>query len=46
MGSVDPLNVLKLLEDDYKQFFRLGDQPSEADKQLKKLVKGIIAFDE
>ncbi|GAU92015.1 hypothetical protein RvY_04165 [Ramazzottius varieornatus] len=40
MDSVNPLNVL---EDDYKQFFQLDDQPSEADKQLKTLVKGIIA---
>ncbi|GAV06818.1 hypothetical protein RvY_16741 [Ramazzottius varieornatus] len=39
MDSVNPLNLLKLLEDDYKQFFQLDDQPSEADKQLKTLVK-------
>ncbi|GAV03132.1 hypothetical protein RvY_13607 [Ramazzottius varieornatus] len=38
MDSVNLLNVLKLLEDDYKQFFQLGDQPSEADKQLKPLI--------
>ncbi|GAV02028.1 hypothetical protein RvY_12642 [Ramazzottius varieornatus] len=43
MDSDNPLNVLKLLEDDYKQFFQLDDQPSGADKQLKTLVKGIIA---
>ncbi|GAU93450.1 hypothetical protein RvY_05389 [Ramazzottius varieornatus] len=43
MYSVNPLNVLKLLEDAYKQFFQLGDQLSEADKQPKTLVKGIIA---
>ncbi|GAU91133.1 hypothetical protein RvY_03448 [Ramazzottius varieornatus] len=43
MDSVNPLNVRKPLEDDYKQFFQLDDQPSEADKQLKTLVKGLIA---
>ncbi|GAU97834.1 hypothetical protein RvY_09064 [Ramazzottius varieornatus] len=45
MDSVNPMNVLKLLEEDYKQLFQLDGQPSEADKQLKELVKGIT-FDE
>ncbi|GAU88553.1 hypothetical protein RvY_01234 [Ramazzottius varieornatus] len=39
MDSVNPMNVLKLLEEDYKQLFQLDGQPSEADKQLKELVK-------
>ncbi|GAU99473.1 hypothetical protein RvY_10473 [Ramazzottius varieornatus] len=43
MDSVNPLNVLKPLQDDYKQFFQLDDPPSEADTQLKTLVKAIIA---
>ncbi|GAU90948.1 hypothetical protein RvY_03295 [Ramazzottius varieornatus] len=42
MDSVNPMNVLKLLEEDYKQLFQLDGQPSEADKQLKELVKEFM----
>ncbi|GAU90491.1 hypothetical protein RvY_02898 [Ramazzottius varieornatus] len=42
MDSVNPMNVLKLLKEDYKQLFQLDGQPSEADKQLKELVKEFM----
>ncbi|GAU91459.1 hypothetical protein RvY_03707 [Ramazzottius varieornatus] len=42
MNSVNPMNVMKLLEEDYKQLFQLDGQPSEADKQLKELVKEFM----
>ncbi|GAU94027.1 hypothetical protein RvY_05875 [Ramazzottius varieornatus] len=42
MDSVNPMNVLKLLEEDYKQLFQLDGQPSEADKQLEELVKEFM----
>ncbi|GAU90694.1 hypothetical protein RvY_03074 [Ramazzottius varieornatus] len=42
MDAVNPMNVLKLLEVDYRQTFQLDDAPSEADKLLKKVLKGLI----
>ncbi|GAU90516.1 LOW QUALITY PROTEIN: hypothetical protein RvY_02922 [Ramazzottius varieornatus] len=42
MDSVNPMNVLKLLEEDYKQLCQLDGQPREADKQLKELVKEFM----
>ncbi|GAV10027.1 hypothetical protein RvY_19517, partial [Ramazzottius varieornatus] len=44
MDSVNPMNVLKLLEEEYKQLFQLDGQLSEADKQLKELVKEFMDF--
>ncbi|GAU94117.1 hypothetical protein RvY_05946 [Ramazzottius varieornatus] len=40
MYSINPLNVLKLLEEEYKLRYQPDDAPSEADKQLKDLIKG------
>ncbi|GAU97302.1 hypothetical protein RvY_08623 [Ramazzottius varieornatus] len=42
MDAVNPMNVLKLLEADYRQTFQLDDAPSEADKLLKEFLKGLI----
>ncbi|GAU96618.1 hypothetical protein RvY_08041 [Ramazzottius varieornatus] len=42
MYSINPLNVLKLLEEEYKLWYQPDDAPSEADKQLKDLIKDLI----
>ncbi|GAV06941.1 hypothetical protein RvY_16849 [Ramazzottius varieornatus] len=42
MDAVNPMNVLKLLEVDCRQTFQLDDAPSEADKLLKEVLKGLI----
>ncbi|GAU96866.1 hypothetical protein RvY_08240 [Ramazzottius varieornatus] len=41
MYSINPLNVLKLLEEEYKLRYQPDDAPSEADKQLKDLIKDL-----
>ncbi|GAV09652.1 hypothetical protein RvY_19156 [Ramazzottius varieornatus] len=41
MDSINPLNILKLLEMDYEQDFQPNDSPSDHDKLLKALIKGI-----
>ncbi|GAU99279.1 hypothetical protein RvY_10305 [Ramazzottius varieornatus] len=41
MDAVNPMNVLKLLEVDYRQSFQLDDAPSEADKLLKEVLKDL-----
>ncbi|GAV09075.1 hypothetical protein RvY_18673 [Ramazzottius varieornatus] len=42
MYSINPLNVLKLLEEEYKLRYQPDDAPSEADKQLKGIIKDLI----
>ncbi|GAV06499.1 hypothetical protein RvY_16475 [Ramazzottius varieornatus] len=42
MYSINPLNVLKLLEEEYKLRYQPDDAPSDADKQLKDLIKDLI----
>ncbi|GAV00668.1 hypothetical protein RvY_11486 [Ramazzottius varieornatus] len=39
MDSVNPLNILKLLQSDYEQHFQLSDSPSEFDRMLKTIIK-------
>ncbi|GAV08542.1 LOW QUALITY PROTEIN: hypothetical protein RvY_18215 [Ramazzottius varieornatus] len=42
MESINLLNVIKLLEWDYKLHYRIDDFPSEADRQFKDIVKDFI----
>ncbi|GAU98408.1 hypothetical protein RvY_09560 [Ramazzottius varieornatus] len=42
MESINLLNVIKLLEWDYKVHYRIDDFPSEADRQFKDIVKDFI----
>ncbi|GAU97240.1 hypothetical protein RvY_08571 [Ramazzottius varieornatus] len=41
MDSVNPLNILKLLQSDYEQHFQLSDSPSEFDRMLKTIIKDV-----
>ncbi|GAV08557.1 hypothetical protein RvY_18228 [Ramazzottius varieornatus] len=41
MDVVNPINVLKLLEVDYRQTLQPDDAPSEGDKLLKEVLKGL-----
>ncbi|GAV04826.1 hypothetical protein RvY_15046 [Ramazzottius varieornatus] len=42
MDSVNPLNILKLLQSDYEQHFQLCDSPSEFDRMLKTIIKDFL----
>ncbi|GAV03996.1 hypothetical protein RvY_14344 [Ramazzottius varieornatus] len=42
MDSINPLNILKLLEMDYEQDFQPNDSPSDHDKLLKALIKDFL----
>ncbi|GAV08667.1 hypothetical protein RvY_18326 [Ramazzottius varieornatus] len=42
MESINLLNVIKLLEWDYKLHYRIDDFPGEADRQFKDIVKDFI----
>ncbi|GAU91331.1 hypothetical protein RvY_03603 [Ramazzottius varieornatus] len=42
MHTVNPMNILKLLETEYGQHFQPSDSPSAADKLLKKFVKEFL----
>ncbi|GAV03080.1 hypothetical protein RvY_13562 [Ramazzottius varieornatus] len=42
MDSINPLNILKLLEMDYEQDFQPHDSPSDHDKLLKALIKDFL----
>lgn len=44
MDSINPLNVIKLLEWDYRPHHRMDDFPSQADKDFKQAVKGTVCF--
>ncbi|GAV00086.1 hypothetical protein RvY_10984 [Ramazzottius varieornatus] len=43
MESINLLNVIKLLEWDYKLHYRIDDFPSEADRQFKDIVEDYEA---
>ncbi|GAV06574.1 hypothetical protein RvY_16540 [Ramazzottius varieornatus] len=45
MQSINLLNVIKLLEWDYKLHYRIDDFPSAADGQFKEIVRGNLAVE-
>ncbi|GAV02642.1 hypothetical protein RvY_13181 [Ramazzottius varieornatus] len=44
MDSINPLNILKLLQMDYEQDFQPNDSPSDHDELLKALIKTSWIF--